>query len=299
MEKIKIIQNPSSGRVGFEDEFNELCRLLLQKSYVIHLFKTQKKDDAYLETLKAITEGYDIIIVAGGDGTVNEVAKGLYESKTTVPMAIFRMGTVNDFANHLKLPNLAQAFMKIIEKNNSLPVDVGVINGNVFINIAAAGIFTSVAHETKKEIKKYLGRGAYYLEAIANLPKNLTQAYRLKVTSEEFTHEDDYHLFMITNSSSVGGFDKMAPIAEIQDGYFDCIFLKKTPLVMQADLFMRILMGRHLESQYVDFFRSKHIKIELMDDQPLVLDIDGEYGGGFPIDIRVEEGAIYVLADEE
>ncbi len=297
MKKIKIIQNPSSGRIGYEDEFNEVCRLLLQKSFVLHLFKTQKEDDAYYETKLAVKEGYDLIIVAGGDGTVKEVAKGLYESKTDVPMAIFRTGTVNDFANHLKLPRTAEAFIKLIDKQNSIPVDVGVINGDVFINIAAAGIFTSIAHVTKKEVKKYLGRGAYYLEAMANLPRNLTTSYRLRVTSDEFTHEDDYHLFLITNSSSVGGFDKMAPIAEIQDGYFDCIFIRKAPLMMQADIFMKILMGKHLESSYCDFFRSKHIKIELLEDKKLELDIDGEYGGGFPIDIKVENGAIYVLAN--
>ena len=298
MKKIKLIQNPSSGRVGFEDEFNELCRLLLNRSYVLHLFKTKKKDDAYYETKLAVAEGYDMIVVSGGDGTVNEVAKGLYETHTDIPMAIFRTGTVNDFANHLKLPNTAEAFLKIIEANYKIPVDIGVINGDVFINIAAAGIFTSVAHETKKEVKKYLGRSAYYLEAMVNLPKNLSTSYRLKVTSDEFTHEDDYHLFLITNSSSVGGFDKMSPIAEIQDGYFDCIFLKKAPIVMQADLFMKILLGKHLESKYVDFFRSKHLKIEKMDDQSLDLDIDGEKGGDFPIDIEVVPAAIYVIAEE-
>jgi len=298
MKKIKIIQNPSSGRVGFEDEFNDLCRLLINKSHVLHLFKTSGKDDAYNETKRAIEEGYDLIVVSGGDGTVNEVAKGLYESKTQVPMAIFRTGTVNDFATHLKLPNTAEAFVKMIEKDHKIPVDVGVLNDEVFINIAAAGIFTSIAHVTKKEMKKYFGRGAYYLEAMAKIPRNLTQSYRLRVTSDEFTHVDDYHLFMITNSSSVGGFDKMSPIAEIQDGFFDCIFLRKAPLVMQADIFMKILMGKHLESPYVDFFRSKHIKVELLDEQILDVDIDGEFGGGLPIDIHVEEGAIYVIADE-
>lgn len=298
MKKLKIIQNPSSGRIGFEDEFNELCRLLLNRSYVMHLFKTEKKDDAYYEAKLAIAEGYDMIVVAGGDGTVNEVAKALFECKTEVPMAIFRTGTVNDFANHLKLPNTAEAFLKIIEADYKIPVDIGVINGDVFINIAAAGIFTSVAHETKKEVKKYLGRSAYYLEAMINLPKNLSQSYRLKVTSDEFTHEDDYHLFLISNSSSVGGFEKISPIAEIQDGYFDCIFLKKAPIVMQADLFMKILMGKHLGSKYVDFFRTKHVKIELADQQNLDIDIDGEKGGDFPIDIEVMPAAIYVIAEE-
>lgn len=293
--KIKIIQNPSSGRVGFEDEFQDLCRLLLNKSYVLHLYKTEKKYDAYNETINAIKDGYDLIIVAGGDGTVNEVVKALFEQNSKVPMAIFKTGTVNDFANHLKLPSTAIEFCKMVEDNNSILVDIGKLNGEVFINIAAAGIFTSIAHETKKEVKAILGRGAYYLEAVVNIPKNLTQSYRLKIESEEFSNEGDYHLFLITNSSSVGGFDKMSPIAEIQDGYFDCMFIKKSHLMNQADLFMKILMGKHLESKHVDYFRSKHVKVELMDDKKLDVDIDGEYGGSLPIEIDVVQSAISVL----
>lgn len=298
MEKIKIIQNPSSGRMGYDDEFNEVLRQLLEKSYIMHLFKTQKKDDAYYEAKKAVKEGYDLIIVSGGDGTVNEVAKGLYEMSTDVPMAIFKSGSVNDFANHLQLPNTADAFVKMIENFKSIPADIGLIDGNVFVNIVAAGIFTSIAHETKKEVKKFLGRSAYYLEAMINLPRNLTKSYRLRITSEEFTRVDDYHLFLITNSSSVGGFDKISPTATIQDGYFDCLFIKKAPITGQADVFMKILMGKHLDNKYVDYFRSKEVRIELLSDDELDVDVDGEYGGTFPIEVKALHNRIHVLIEE-
>lgn len=297
MEKIKVIQNPSSGRMGYDDEFNDVLRQLIHKSYILHLFKTKGKFDAYQETKKAVLEGYDLIIVSGGDGTVNEVAKGLYEMKTSVPMAIFKSGSVNDFANHLKLPNTADAFVKMVEKFHMIPVDVGMINGEIFVNIVAAGIFTSIAHETKKEVKKYLGRSAYYFEALVNIPKNLTTSYKLRITSEEFTKVDDYHLFLITNSSSVGGFDKISPTATIQDGYFDCLFIKKAPITGQADVFMKILMGRHLDNKYVDYFRSKDVHIELLNDDELDVDVDGEYGGGFPIQINALHNAINVIID--
>lgn len=297
MKKIRIIQNPSSGKVGFEDEFNEVCRLLLEEGYTIQLFKTQKKNDAYEATREAIESGFNLIVVSGGDGTVNEVAKALYDLQTEVPMAIFKTGTVNDFANHLQLPNTAMAFLEMIKTNKKIPVDIGLLNGQAFVNIAAAGIFTSVAHQTKKEVKKYFGRSAYYFEAIANLPKNLRTAYRLRITSEEFTTEDDYHLFLITNSTSVGGFDKISPTAEIQDGFFDCMFVKKAPIVGQADVFMKILMGRHLDNKYVDYFQTQKIKIELLGDEQLEVDVDGEYGGLLPIEIEVKPSAIYVLTE--
>lgn len=299
MNKIKIIQNPSSGKIGFEDEFNEVCRLLLDYGYTVQLFKTQGKNDAYNETKKAVLEGFECIVVSGGDGTVNEVAKGLYEMKTTVPMAIFKTGTVNDFANHLKLPNTALSFVKMIESKKTLPVDIGLLNGQVFINIAAAGIFTSVAHDTKKEVKKYLGRSAYYLEAIMNLPKNLRTSYPLRITSDNFNAEGEYHLFLITNSTSVGGFNNISPTAEIQDGYFDCMFIKKAPIVAQADVFMKILMGKHLDNKHVDYFQTQKIKIELLSDDDLEVDLDGEYGGHLPIEIEVKPSAIYIMTEDE
>lgn len=295
MNKIKIIQNPSSGRVGYEDEFNEVCRLLLEHGYTIQLFKTQGRSDAYEETKRAVLEGFDLIIVSGGDGTVNEVAKGLYEMKTAVPMAIFKTGTVNDFASHLDLPSTAMAFLKMVQSEKSIPVDVGLLNNQVFINIAAGGIFTSVAHDTKKEVKKYLGRSAYYLEAIVNLPKHLRTSYPLRITSEEFSAEGDYHLFLIANSTSVGGFDKISPTAEIQDGYFDCMFIKKAPMIGQADVFMKILMGKHLDNKHVDYFKTKKVKIELLSDDELEVDMDGEFGGTLPIEIEVKPAAIRIM----
>lgn len=297
MKKIKIIQNPSSGRVGFEDEFKALCFLLLDAGHTVDLFKTKKQYDAYEETKRAVHSKFEIIVVSGGDGTVNEVAKALYEMKTDVPMAIFMTGTVNDFAHHLKLPRTAIDFVKMVNKDHRESVDIGMINGDIFVNIAAAGLFTSVAHVTKKEMKKYLGRSAYYLEGIANLTQ-LHKSYRLRITSEEFTTVDDYHLFLVTNSSSVGGFDRMSPVAEIQDGYFDCMFIKKAHIVGQADVFMKILMGKHLDNKYVDYFKTKSVTIEQLGGEPLVVDIDGEFGGGLPIKIDVLPSAIKVITVE-
>ena len=103
----------------------------------------------------------------------------------------------------------------MIQNGENIPVDIGLLNGQVFVNIAAAGIFTSVAHMTKKEVKKYLGRSAYYLEAIMKLPKNLRTSYRLKITSEEFCTEEDYHLFLINNSSSVGGSPSIGDVTQV------------------------------------------------------------------------------------
>ncbi len=297
MKKIKIIKNPSSGKKGSESEFYTMCNLLLEKSYMLHLFNTEKRYDAYHEA-KNTANDYDLIIVSGGDGTVNEVAKGIYEAHSSTPMAIYMSGTVNDFAKYIKMPTNPKKFVDIIEKNNILNIDLGSVNGEVFINVAAAGAFVSIAHSTTKEKKKYLGRGAYYLDGMTSLNKNMKTSYRLRVEVDDQIFEEEFQLFLISNSKSAGGFSNISPKAEIQDGYLDCIFLRKGYFFDQAEVFMKVFRGTHLESEYIKYFRTKKIKIDLLDKKELELDIDGEQYGNFPIEVNVIEHAINILIGE-
>ena len=77
MEKVKVICNPSSGRQNIQRRVDYLCNLLINDGYIVGKFNTKEKDDAMYETMKAVKEGWDLIVVCGGDGTVNEVAKGI------------------------------------------------------------------------------------------------------------------------------------------------------------------------------------------------------------------------------
>ena len=104
MEKIKLIVNPSSGRQNVDRKIDQLIKLLLNSGYIIGRFNTEKKHDAMNETIKTCKEDWDMIIVSGGDGTVNEVAKGIAYSDNKLPVAILSSGTVNDFANYMKMP---------------------------------------------------------------------------------------------------------------------------------------------------------------------------------------------------
>ena len=115
MKKTKIIFNPSSGRQATERKLDRLSKLLLDDGYLVSKFITQKKDDAMLETIKTCNEDWDLIIVSGGDGTVNEVAKGIANSNKKVPIAILSSGTVNDFANFMKIPKNINEFYEMIK----------------------------------------------------------------------------------------------------------------------------------------------------------------------------------------
>ncbi len=111
MNKVKVICNPSSGRQMIQRRINYLISLLINEGYTVAKFNTKNKDDAMLETMRSCKEDWDFIIACGGgDGTVNEVAKGIAMSDRKIPVAILSAGTVNDFANHMGLPKIWMSF---------------------------------------------------------------------------------------------------------------------------------------------------------------------------------------------
>lgn len=121
-----------------------------------------------------------------------------------IPIGYIPTGTTNDFASSLHIPkNLLQA-ASTAAGGTEFPCDIGRFNGDVFVYIAAFGLFTDVSYETKQEMKNVLGHLAYVLEGatrIFDIP-----SYKLKVTHDGETIEDEFIYGMVTNSRSVGGF---------------------------------------------------------------------------------------------
>jgi len=106
---------------------------------------------------------------------------------------------------------------------------------------------------------------------------------------------DDFYLFLISNSPSVGGFNNLAPDAEIQDGLLDCVFVKKASFINNVEVFIKILTGNHIENDSVIYFKTKKIKIINNSKKVVEYDLDGEYGGNLPIEIEVVPSAINII----
>lgn len=285
MKKVKIICNPSSGRQIIQRRLDYICKLLIDDGYTISKFLTRKKDDAMLETIKCCKEDWDIIIACGGDGTVNEVAKGIVNGGRKIPVAILAAGTVNDFANYMDLPKNSREFYHMIKKENTVDVDLGKVNDKYFVNVAASGLLTSVGYQVQPEAKAILGRMAYYLEGLKEIPKQKFEPIRVKFESEEYTKEEDILLFLLSNSSSIGGFKKLAPKANVSDGYLDSIIIKKSEVQDLVSIFISIFTGEHINHPNVEYFKTKKICVDTSED--VSIDIDGEFGGKLPSTFEV------------
>lgn len=280
MKKAKIICNPSSGRQLIQRRLDHLIISLVNEGYTVAKFNTQKKNDAMLETIKSCNEDWDFIVVCGGDGTVNEVAKGIAKSDRKIPVAILSAGTVNDFANHMGLPKNIDDFFEMIKKENIKMVDLGKVNDEYFVNVAASGLLTNVGYQVQPEIKAILGRMAYYIEGVKEIPKQKFKPFKVCFESEEYTNEEDILLFLVSNSASIGGFKRLAPDASVSDGYLDVVIIKKSEVGDLAQIFINIFKGEHVNHPNVVYFKTKKLKVNTEED--ITIDIDGEYGGVLP-----------------
>ncbi|WMM26864.1 YegS/Rv2252/BmrU family lipid kinase [Tissierella sp. MB52-C2] len=293
MKKVKVIFNPSSGRQSTERRLDRLCKLLLDDGYLVNKFITKKKNDAMLETIKACEGDWDIIIVSGGDGTVNEVAKGIAHSKRKVPVAILSSGTVNDFANYMKIPKNINEFYEMIKREKFIDVDLGKVNDEYFVNVAAGGILSNVGYQVLPETKMVLGRLAYYIEGLKEITLQNLESIELNIESDEYSLNEEVLLFIISNSSSIGGFKKLAPEADVLDGLLDVVIIKKSGVPDLASIFINIFSGEHINHPNVLYFKSKSVKLKANRDVPI--DLDGEYGGTLPATFEIVPNAFRII----
>lgn len=293
MERIKFIINPSSGRQLMDRKIDSLIKKLLNDGYVVGKYYTKGKDDAVNETMRTCKSGFDLIVVCGGDGTVNEVVKGLMLSEKKIPFTIIASGTVNDFAKYLKLPRSITGIYELIRRKKVISIDVGRIADNYFVNVAAGGLLTSVAHTAQPEMKAILGRTAYYLEGLRELMIDRLEPMKVEIKTPEFVLEEDILLFLISNSSSIGGFKKLAPTAEIVDGLLDVVIIKKAEIGELANIFLSVFTGKHVNHPKVIYFKAE--SIEINSDNNVTIDIDGEYGGKLPAKFDVIQNAVEIL----
>lgn len=295
MKRIKLIFNPTSGKSFFNQKVNELCLELLRRGYTLTRYSTRGNNDGFMEAKESCNGDYDIIIVAGGDGTVNEVASGIVSSDNPIPLGIFYTGTVNDFAHYLNLTNDPKLFCDCIDRFKVEDIDVGVLNNSHFINVVAGGFLTDIAHKTPKQSKMILGRIAYYLEGIKSFTEKGMTSTKLHVEIDDEIIEEDVSLFIVSNSKSIGGINKMAPYAEIQDGLLDLILIKKSNLLEATEIFLQVITGEHINNKNVIYKTGKYIRITSPEDLHLEIDKDGEYAGSLPAEIHIAEKALKVL----
>ncbi|MDT3427795.1 diacylglycerol kinase (ATP) [Paenibacillus forsythiae] len=245
---------------------------------------TTGEGDATEAAADAVDRGYDLIIAAGGDGTLNEVVNGMAEKPNLPPLGVLPLGTTNDFARAMGIPKNWEDSCDLIIKQQSRLIDLGKANDRYFINIAGGGTLTELTYEVPSKLKTMMGQLAYYLKGIEKMASLSPTELMIRASGQELIH-DEFMLFLIANTNSVGGFEKLAPDARIDDGLFDVIALKKCNLAELIRLVSLALRGEHLQDKKVVYFRTN--EMEVNSPGHVQLNLDGELGGTLPGHFRI------------
>lgn len=283
MKRARIIYNPTSGRELFKKHLPGVLEKLEIAGYETSCHATTGAGDAEKAAKIAVERNFDIVIAAGGDGTLNEVVSGISQCENRPKLGIIPMGTTNDFARAVHIPRNIHDAVDIIIKGDTIPVDVGLLNDEkYFINIAAGGRITELTYEVPSKMKTMLGQLAYYIKGVEMLPSIKATKMRIEYDGEVF--DGDAMLFLCALTNSVGGFEKIAPDASINDGYFTLMILEKCNIADFVRLASLALRGDHLKDPRVIYKKANEVKIT--SDSVVHLNLDGEYGGQIPATLK-------------
>ena len=275
-KKLLFIYNPRAGKAKIRSNLLDIIDIFTRAGYEVTAYPTQAKGDGIRAVKERMSGYYDLVACSGGDGTLDEVVTGMMQCKERVPIGYVPAGSTNDFANSLKIPrNMINAAQTIVD-GHILDCDVGIFNEDIFVYIAAFGIFTDVSYETSQDIKNVLGHMAYILEGMRRLPS--LKAYQLKVESRELSAEGEFLFGMITNSLSVGGFKRITgKFVQLDDGEFEVTLIKKPANAVELNLIMAALLNRNINTDCMYCFKTNHIKITSQEE--IAWTLDGEFGG--------------------
>ena len=283
MKRARIIYNPTSGRETFKKHLPEVLEKLEIAGYETSCHATTGVGDAKAAAEKAVERGFDIVVAAGGDGTLNEVVSGISSFEKRPKLGVIPMGTTNDFARALHIPRKIEDALDVIVKGDTIPVDVGLLNEErYFINIAAGGRITELTYEVPIKMKTVLGQLAYYIKGLEMLPSIKATNMRFEMDGE--VYEGEVMAFLCALTNSVGGFEKIAPDSSINDGKFTMMILKKCSLADFIKVLTLALRGEHLSDPHVIYRKANVVKVS--SDEDVLINLDGELGGKAPVTFK-------------
>lgn len=293
--KVLLVYNPQAGHGRARKILPTIESLFLKHHVDFDLSLTDYPEHGIKIVHSADFSNYDVLVAAGGDGTLFEVINGYYKnsSQKKIPLGILPIGTGNAFARDLDLYNtLLEDAISIIVNGKSKKVDVGYFKTHgqdyYYLNILGLGFVadvTEIAHKLKLFGNLSYTLGVFYKTIF--LKSNMVT---LEIDGKKIERESTF--IEVSNTRYTANF-LMAPKAKIDDGLLDITLAGKFNRRRLIQCFPKIFTGEHIYLDEVETFQAGHIKIQT--DESKVLTPDGELIGITPVEIKCIPGGIEVL----
>lgn len=275
MKKMLFVYNPRSGKGLIRNQLSMIVEMFSAADYDITVYPTKKVMDGCM-AVQNRAEEFDVIVCSGGDGTLDEVVTGLMNSGIRRPIGYIPAGSTNDFAVSVGIPKPMEMAARVVVDGTTFSCDLGKMNEDYFVYVAAFGMFTDVSYQTPQDLKNMLGHAAYLLEGMKRV--GTWKTWNLQITSEEYFGEGEFVFGMITNSSSVGGIKGITGRnVEMNDGLFE-VMLVRSPknIIHLQEIIAAVVSGKESDNSLVRF---KTRKLEIVSETPVAWTRDGENGG--------------------
>lgn len=286
-----LIVNPSSGKEQGEKHAASAEEVLRERYGQVDVRYTEKEGDATQFAREAAEKHYTAVIAMGGDGTLNEAVAGLAEAEHRPHFGIIPLGTVNDLARALRVPNKPKKAIEALRDAEPTPMDIGKSEHGYFMNVIAIGLIAEAVDEVSVEEKTKWGPFAYLIEGIKAFREH--SPYELSIQSEDGSFQDEAYLVVIALTNSVGGFENFEPDATLNDGLLHVYIFEELGLKDAIQLTPALFTGKLKETNSVTSFTTK--KVSVSSPESLPVNADGDPGGSLPLTFEILPSHLYVL----
>ena len=298
-KRCRIIYNPTSGREAMKNNLVDILNILERAGYETSAYATTPEpNSAKNEAERAAKAGFNLIVAAGGDGTINEVVNGIAPLKHRPKLGIIPAGTTNDYARALKIPREDPiGAAKVIAKGQTIKMDIGEAGKNWFVNIAAGGLLTELTYGVPSQVKSLFGYLAYLVKGAELLPR--IKPIRMHLEYDGGTYDGKASMFFLALTNSVGGFEQIVPDASLDDGKFTLIVVKTSNLIEILQLITMVLNGgKHVNDPRILYVKTSKLVAKPVDEK-MMINVDGEYGGDAPMTFKNHRQLLEIFANTD
>ncbi len=317
----ELIYNPSGGQVVVRHELDHAVAFLDRSGWSVTLRETSKSLEATELARHAVNRGAKVVIAAGGDGTVNEVANGLVN--TDVALGVLPVGTTNSWALQMGIPALnpmlpsTQVFKliaglgeriahplpanyyrkvlldaaRVLVEGRTVVVDVGALSGRYFLMWAGVGLDAAIAKSLSLTEKRALGSWAYVLPAIGSAYRYAGTDVRLELDGKVI--DVSTPLMVVSNIQVYGGVLAIGAKACVNDGKLDVCIFKGGGFFTFVQQAVKLLSHRHLHDPEVEYYQCREIVVE--STRSLPVHVDGDPFTQTPVAIRTVPSSLKVI----
>jgi len=288
MEKILFIINPKSGVDRVKALKGLIDKHLDKLRFDAEIAHTQYAKHGTLLAKEAAEKGVQVIVAVGGDGSVNDIIAGIKGTGAT--LAIIPKGSGNGLARSLNIPIDPVKAIDVINRSKTEKIDLGMANAQIFASNIGVGFDALVAKKFSKSTRR--GMLVYSWIVTKYLWKYKEWDWDIEVDGKRFSERA--FILTVANAQQFGYNFKIAPVADLQDGIFDVVIIKKYPKILGLFIAIRAFQGTILKSKYVDHLKGKNVVIR--HPQLSMMQADGDvHECENEIHVRILPAAIKVM----